>query len=701
MTDAKSVALNQAFTDRHLSHVEVNELIKISFADSEAGGTVDQNVYLALKDTLQSFVSENVYSSAALITYENPDDRKRLQILTKAYPGNLANYLESLRAQGLAKDVDLNVQLPTITLNADNPIYQDSVNPDVIHLAFTIEGKRKDFAIDTTLPLETQDFYLENSLSFAVFDDVTSALDNMYVQTGWEGGATQMTTEEAKLNVRLSDFVQAQPQSYTTKSSIVADGDVSVFGLDERDTGFLKKLATAFPMPVDSDESLSDADVQSVVSEVAGIVGPEILAVLKETGLSFSFVDQKQLDEARQDNGAVHSDQSAIGVTEDGRKKITMDTNLSRNEMLWFLIHEMAHELDLVLQKSANAVPVAQENFRANGEREMSRGYNFVGAQPAEFVAAMEYEKTNPDIAVFGTDYSHTNDGEWFADNFTLYTLERAGRYDVIEQHPGVTSAARTDGLFAVHPQFYLVLAKIDQIIRAKNQNPKAYQDLLTHGMTEALFAQALSFCNDQIFRNSADQIISHEQKQNPEKFPPTLAKWLGKWAGVSLEKSVTVNPEQDSAAEFAKTVRDDFANRKDPIVQAQYLPDSTGAYPMQIRVDQSMDYKAVQLAVQLERATTSAEKIIVLIDYGIRSEEDFDFLLSGLTILDSAEVADTINPQFTYQATQSEPSSWHNAFGYWAPAPKIVMVTMSLVNQAHKEYARRLELADESARKP
>ena len=72
-----------------------------------------------------------------------------------------------------------------------------------------------------------------------------------------------------------------------------------------------------------------------------------------------------------------------------------------------------------------------------------------------------------------------------------IYALERAGRYDVIEQNAGVEDSVRLYGLLLTDPVLYAVMAKVDHIIRNKEADSVSFARLQETRVSHELFMVA------------------------------------------------------------------------------------------------------------------------------------------------------------------------------------------------------------------
>lgn len=153
----------------------------------------------------------------------------------------------------------------------------------------------------------------------------------------------------------------------------------------------------------------------------------------------------------------------------DSYMKQFLDSLGAESSLILTLIHELGHAVNSAMQENAHAREI---HFEASDELRLGRevtGTDITGSQMDSYVVNI--------LNGFGnmpSNHGTSNHVEWFAENFTFYMIERAGRQDLLALDPRTCSAhpLAGKGQLLVDGPSTLVMDKIIQAVDNREQDP-------------------------------------------------------------------------------------------------------------------------------------------------------------------------------------------------------------------------------------
>jgi len=667
---ASSYILDQIFRDDHLTNREVNQLFSIVFDENNPTDQVDFQEYNNVVNYLKNSQVNEIYNDLSGVSFEDenesyytdpaiqchsdhplvgkivcpelrpePQNREKLKLLTKSFPGSLEHFRNKL---ALNQFTPLELEsLPTVSLDF---IYKDPDYEDVYHIGGIVnnpDGTQHniEFTYYTAASYGEQDFTAD-PVKESLFGDIHKLLYDLHK-------ANELTVEETSDFV---DFANATREygsaNYNTNYS--THNQVEYFNTfwqpNEEDLLPFKLAVNTY-----SDRSIHFSGVLDIYKNVESILGHEILSLLDENGYSLAFIDfdhhannrQLEVKKPSFDN----STDNAGYITQEHRY-IYINTNSNKQNTIITVIHEIGHIINKIIQQNNEYCFKIVPNEQSEHD-DVTLSCSILGEQREEFI----YRLASEDPYIHQpTEYSLENEKEWFADFFTLFMLEKSSRHDLLklkfDRNPSTDkSIYLTDNLM------YLIMSKMVQVINDRSQNPESFSHLLEYGF-DGLTSSAIKF--DQHhgykfpFNRIEDELHRHDVPQSH-----TLKKLDRAWEAVSY-KNTLENSDIEFFDIYGELAIDHFNNREDPFIQRMYLNPQSNEEDMSAFTYYS-DFYAIEIACRMAQAQSRREKVIILMHYGLTNSEELDAFLDGLTALDTAEVHDVINPNGLILETQEE----------------------------------------------
>lgn len=642
---AKFYILSRALEDKNLSHEEVCEIMGSLFDEANPTAQVNVADYLYLKQTIAHYQLAATKDKSWEIQYEDKPDAQKVSYLLKNFPGNLEHYRSVLAKNGLL-DLSIFDTLPEVEINYFG---QDSNQKALFSVDFNLDGVNYVFDIDMRRAINDQSFLKEDPMNGVVFADAMTALADLYQTSSLSDTETE---QFSNLMTYLSPYPNpAMDLTNMLQQLSLLPGPQTNYLVTPPSVQRGQKVESSFQIPLRADSSIQTLKITQILVQVREIVGDEILNVLQENGIQIGFFDLKEILSERQARDLLRDHSSldlvaiGMGFYEHGNKAILIGTNYPVNAMVQATVHEIGHALNFLTQDKSNVSSSFFEGNENINSPDSVVGYEITGAQRDLFfsMASQKDRWFN-----FPSAYGSSNQAEWFAEIFTHYMLERAGRSDLLKERIDYNPQS-LKSLFVVDPIAYLMVDKIVETVEQRGKDQKSFSDLMEHGINWNLIIGIENYYFDRartVPGQNPQQSVFDEKTRNPGEPSPTLNSFTGDWRAKPLSQIYkTQLPQKVTSLE--KVLQDDFRyftsvyTRKNP-----YLPGKDGNYEMKELVGRIIDARAIQIACEIKWvAKTRDDKIQVLLKNGIVNQDALDSFCDQLTILDPDEVRDLLNP--------------------------------------------------------